>query len=143
MDRRQFLQVVSVGSAAALLAACAPGAPASSPATPTAITTNPNSLLPTYRPAAVRPQPDYPSQGPLYEDGYVNYPQAPVKAVSQPPGTGSSVTAFVPQLQPPPTALDSNPAWQEVNRQLNSTFNFVLTPFTDYTTKLATIMAGG
>jgi putative aldouronate transport system substrate-binding protein len=52
------------------------------------------------------------------------------------------VTAFVPGLQPPPTPLDQNPAWQEVNRQLNATFTYNLTPFTDYSTKLATLMAG-
>jgi len=138
----KFVKPLVVVAAFGLLAACAPAPPASSPGTVAPVAKPATSLLPTYRPAALRPQPDFPSQGPLYEDGYVNYPQSPIKAVSQPPGTGSSVTAFVPQLQPPPTALDSNPAWQEVNRQLHSTFNFVLTPFTDYTTKLATIMAG-
>ena len=134
---------MSLGSAAVLLAACSVPFPA---AAPSVVTAGPSSsagnLLPTYRPSTVRPQPDFASRGPQYEDGYKNYPSSPVKAISQPPGAGGNVTAFVPQLQPPPTALESNPAWQEVNRQLNTTFNFIVTPFSDYTTKLATIMAG-
>ena len=126
-----------------MLAACTPQLPTPAPVAATsAPAAAPATLLPAYTPSALRPPPDFPSLGPLYEDGYTNYPRNVVKAISQAPGAGSSISAFVPQLQPPPTALDSNPAWQEVNRQLNATFNFVLTPFTDYSTRLATIMAG-
>jgi putative aldouronate transport system substrate-binding protein len=110
--------------------------------TPSARPTSAGSLLPTYVPSAVRPTPDFPSAGPQYEDGYSTYPANPVQAVATTPGSGSTLTAFVPGLQPPPTPLAQNPAWQEVNRQLGATFTFNLTPFTDYSTKLATIMAG-
>ena len=38
--------------------------------------------------------------------------------------------------------MDQNPAWQEVNKQLNATVEFQIITQTDYPTKLATMMAG-
>ena len=41
------------------------------------------------------------------------------------------------------TPFDQNPAWQEVNRQLNATVQFNIVPNpADYPVKLATLMAG-
>jgi hypothetical protein len=93
-----------------------PGRRQSSPAKSAAV-------FPTYQAAANGPAPDFPSNGPLYEDGYNNYPRNPVRSVTQTPGAGGAVTAFVQPLQPPPTPLEQNPAWQEVNRQLGAQFN--------------------
>jgi putative aldouronate transport system substrate-binding protein len=117
----------------------APTAPAPAPTSAPAA-----SVLPTYVPLASRPKADYPSQGELYEDGYVNYPSNPNKSTpTEPPGQGSTVTAFVDGLYPPPTPVDQNPAWQEINKQLNATVQFNVVAPGDYTSKLATLMAGG
>jgi putative aldouronate transport system substrate-binding protein len=100
------------------------------------------AAFPGYQAAARRPTPDFPSAGPLFEDGYNNYPANPARSVAQTPGSGGSVTAFVQPLQPPPTPLEQNPAWQEVNRQLGAQFNFNMVPVADYRAKLTTLMAG-
>src|SRR5579864_2757049 len=140
--RRTFVRS-SLGAAPMLLAACTQGAPAApTPRTPAQATTPTSAVFPTYQPAANRPTPDFPSAGPLYEDGYNNYPPNPVRSVSTVPGSGGSVTAFVQPLQAPPTPLDQNPAWQEVNRQLGAQFNFNMVPVADYRAKLTTLMAG-
>src|SRR4051812_785212 len=102
------------------------------------------SVLPTYVPVANRPKADYPSKGELYQDGYIKYPASPVKATPpEPPGSGSTVNAFVDALYPPPTPLDQNPPWQEIDKQLNANIQFTIVPPADYMTKLATLMAGG
>jgi putative aldouronate transport system substrate-binding protein len=98
--------------------------------------------LPSYIPLANKPKPDFPSMGVLYEDGYINYPANPTKAVTQAPGKGGPVTIFVQPLQPPPAPVDQNPAWQAVNKDLNATISFNLAPAADYQAKLATLMAG-
>jgi putative aldouronate transport system substrate-binding protein len=139
LTRRSFVQS-TLGAAPLLLAACTITPPANSP---TAAPQPPGgALLPTYQPAATRPAPDFPSAGPLYEDGYNNYPANPTRSVAKTPGSGGSVTAFVQPLQPPPTPFDHNPAWQEVNRQLGAQFNFNMVPVADYRAKLTTLMAG-
>ena len=169
VSRRSFIHLAGVAAAgtslAGLLAACgstaapAPSsvAPAGSPSTSGAAagstaaggtSASPKasagaSGFPTYLADPNRPKPDFPSKGSLYEDGYINYPASVVKSISQPPGMGGNVTAFVQPLQPPPTPFDSNPAWKEVNKQLNANFQFNLIPVADYQTKLATLMAGG
>ena len=102
------------------------------------------SALPTYVPLASKPKADYPSKGELYEDGYIKYPANPIKSISgEPPGLGSTVTAFVDGLYPPVTPLDQNQAWQQINKQLNATVQFNVVPPADYGSKLGTLMAGG
>jgi putative aldouronate transport system substrate-binding protein len=103
-----------------------------------------NPLLPNYIPATGGPKPDFPSKGPLYEDGFANYPANPVKALpATTPGLGGEVLALAPGLYPPPSPLEENPAWQEVNERLNATFKFnIVTNPGDYPVKLATTMAG-
>jgi putative aldouronate transport system substrate-binding protein len=140
----------------------APAAPTSAPAVPPATVgqaaaaptlaaaptssaaPKPNPLLPTYLPTTGGPKPDFASQGLLYEDAFINYPASPVKALpATPPGLGSNVAAIAPGLYPPPTPLDDNPAWKEVNKQLNVTFQFnIVANPGDYQVKIATTMAG-
>jgi len=172
--RRTFIQSAALAVGLPLVAACAPTSPPVPTATPgrplaatpqatqaapaptQAPTPRPNTtpaaasaakspLLPTYVSASGGPKPDFASAGVLYEDGFINYPANPNKALPDaPPGLGNAVTSFNVGLYPPPTSLDSNPAWQEVNRQLNADvqFNIVANPG-DYPAKLATLMAGG
>jgi putative aldouronate transport system substrate-binding protein len=89
------------------------------------------------------PPPDLPSSAPNVSDGFSAYPTNPPKAMSgPPPGQGSIVNVFSNAYYPPPTPLEQNPAWQEINRQLNATVQFNIAASPDYPAKLATLMAG-
>jgi putative aldouronate transport system substrate-binding protein len=161
VKRRDFLRVVAGGAVLmpGLLAACTPAAPITSPtaakpassaptaagaAAPTAAAAaKPSGVLPSYMPLQNGPKPDYASAGPQYEDGWDNYPMPPIQAwTKNPPGLGSRITAFTNSYNPPSTPLEQNPAWQEVNKQLNANVNFTVTPPGDYAAKMAALMAG-
>lgn len=102
------------------------------------------SALPSYIPLANKPKADYPANGELYQDGYIDYPAHPPRSTpAEPPGRGGSVTVFVDALYPPATPLQQNSAWQEINKQLNANVQFTVVPPADYAPKLATLMAGG
>ncbi|MBV8083427.1 MAG: hypothetical protein JO247_01295 [Chloroflexi bacterium] len=100
-------------------------------------------MLPSYIPVPNKPKPDIPAKGPLYEDAYLNYPANPLKSVPQPPGNGGTVSVFVQLYTSPPTPFDQNPAWKEVNRQINANMQLNMVPIPDYPAKLATVLAGG
>src|SRR5689334_4748759 len=111
IDRRQFLAgAVATGAAVVagpgLLAACGngPAGGASSQATE-------GVKLPTYvRYPGVKPDLAGNNQGLL--DGFLTYPQPPVKVFKDPQGPGSTVSAFVLTGSPVPPALDQNAYWQ-------------------------------
>jgi putative aldouronate transport system substrate-binding protein len=148
-NRRDFLRVAA-GAAVVLpglLAACTPAAPAtgtSAAATPGAATKTGNaSALPSFIPAQNGPKPDYPSAGPQYEDGWDNFPASPSKSWTKaPPGAGSTINVLSNGFNPPATPFEQNPAWQEVNKQLNANVQFNVIQPADYAPKLATVMAG-
>src|SRR5690349_3519591 len=122
MLRREFLFKATVGGlATGLLVACnAPAPSAGSSATasggggaPTSATaaagaaSKPSTLFPTYIPLQNGPKPDYASASPQYEDGWDNYPMPPIQAwTREPPGLGSTITAFTNAYNPPATPLD-------------------------------------
>src|SRR5260370_16618713 len=142
VSRRLFIKVAAGGAVLSpgLLAACTGPAPAA----PTAgAAAKPTDVLPTFVPLQGGPKPDYASAGQQYEDGWDNYPASPSKSWTRsPPGLGSTVNALSNGFNPPSTPFDQNPAWQEVNRQLNATVQFNVIQPVDYPTKLATVMAG-
>ena len=88
------------------------------------------------------PKPDFPADGPMYDDGFNSYPANPVKALPQAAGHRRHVNIMSIQLFPPPTPLDQNPAWQAVNKALNANVNFQIVTSADYPVKLGTVMAG-
>lgn len=151
LHRRRFLALAASGMAASgalLSAACQPAAPPASTASiasraPTAAS-RPASAFPTYAPTQGGPKPDFASNGPLYEDGFTDYPAQRFKAwTKSPPGAGGDVQALVVVTRPAvPNALENNPAWQQINKELNVNFQFNRPPAADYASKLATIMAG-
>lgn len=149
-SRRRFLRVATgvAGTALALplLEACVPTLPqAGGGATPgVAGGAKPSAaaVFPTYVPPANAPKADYPSTGPQYDDGFVNYPKNPVKALGDPPGTGSTVNIMSIQLFPPPTPYAQNRAWQAVNKELNANIQYAIVTSADYPVKLGTTMAG-
>lgn len=156
LPRRRFLQIAASGVAGAgalLSAGCQPAAPATTASSaPTASTASrsataaprPTSALPTYFPTQGGPKPDFASNGPLYEDGFTDYPATRFKAwTKNPPGAGGDVQALAVVTRPAvPNALERNPAWQQINKELNVNFQFNRPPAADYASKLATIMAG-
>ncbi|HEV7662610.1 MAG TPA: hypothetical protein VGQ62_03675, partial [Chloroflexota bacterium] len=152
LDRRTFIRVAAGGAALlpGLVAACTPAATTSSPtaaasaASAAAAATKPGSVLPTFLPLQGGPKPDYASAGQQYEDGWDLYPAKPIKAWTKPaPGLGGTINVMSNAYNPPSAPLDQNPAWQEVNKQLNATVNFNIVPPVDYPAKMGTVMAGG
>ncbi len=163
LSRRGLLRVgaggVAFGFALPLLAACTPAAPspsstalaggsAAATAAPTAAKpVRAASILPAYVPVSSGPKPDFLSDGPHYQEGFLTYPRPNTRSwLKDPPGLGGEVKVFSQARGVgstiPPTPLDHNPAWQEVNRQLNANVQFTTAPSADYNTKLAAIMAG-
>src|SRR5215208_4081146 len=154
VTRRSFLRLTSGGVLAgsalvpALLAACSPAqqsrpGPSSAASSATSREAAAAGGLPTYVPLGNRPAPDLPSTAQGIDDGYLSYPRNPVKALAgEAPGHGGTVSYFGYGYYTPPTPLDQNPAWQEVNRQLNVTLKPSVSSAPDYPAKLGTMMAG-
>jgi len=145
LSRRQFIEVaVSAVGLPLALAACAPAPAAPVTAQPgQAPRSSGGSVMPTFVPFANKPKPDFPSQGDPYLDGYLNFPRNATRALApEAPGTGSTVTAMTIGLFPPPTPFENNPAWQEINKQLNVDFKMNIVAPGAYSAKLATVMAG-
>jgi putative aldouronate transport system substrate-binding protein len=151
ITRRGFIRITAGGALAvstlALASACSSVAPPAGGAKPTVSAGAPaagSSPFPNYYPSTTLPKPDFPAAGPEYQNGYINYPQNPAKSwTKNPPGLGSRIVSYTNAGAPlPPTPMDQNPAWQEVNKQLNATVDFQIITQTDYAAKLTTMMAG-
>jgi putative aldouronate transport system substrate-binding protein len=151
VTRRSFLRVASgvLLSAASLpvLAACSvsvPGGPAPSSAGGTQSSGGGKVQLPTYAALPNLPPPDLPgSSDGLLAPGYQNYPSKLIKSVPQPPGKGGEVNALTVSLSPAPTPLESNSAWQQVNKEVGVTLRIPSISTADYPTRLNTVLAGG
>jgi putative aldouronate transport system substrate-binding protein len=142
-NRRVFLRLVAATSLG-LLAACGtlprPTTSGSSP--PGAGNTKLN--LPAQMPIQGLPAPDLQATAAGLQHGYLTFPKNLFKSVAQAPGLGGDVTALYPSGgKAVPTPLDQNPAWQEVNKQLNVNFKPQLFQTTDQPAKFATMAAGG
>ena len=89
-------------TSALLSAACQPAAPpASTPLAATSRGTGAASVFPTYTPTQGGPPADFSSNGPLYEEGFTDYPASRFKAwTKNPPGTGGDVQALVVVMRP-------------------------------------------
>ncbi|MBV8085714.1 MAG: twin-arginine translocation signal domain-containing protein, partial [Chloroflexi bacterium] len=142
-------------AAAASAAKPAPSAPTSVAASAAASSARPaasavtsgaakgSGALPAFMANSTGPKPDFPAAGPLYEDGFATYPKNAVRSVTAPPGSGGKMLAFAMNgTTIPPTPKDQNPAWQAVNKALNTDVDFVIITQADYQAKLATMMAG-
>ena len=151
LNRRRFLQA-AIGLAGGALsvslgAACAPSSSTGAQSRPTGAagsgTGAASGVYPTFIPQTSGPKPDFPADGPQYNDGFLKYPANPVKALpADPPGTGSSVRIMSIALTPPPAPLEQNAAWQAVNKALNADVRFDIVTQADYQVKLGTAMAG-
>lgn len=148
MNRRDLLRIGSgllLGAAAVpLLSACTAAAP-SSPAPATSGTTRGGKVaLPTFVALPNLPAPDMPgTPDGLLAPGYLKYPTNLIKSVPQPPGKGGDINALTVSLSPAPTAMDSNPAWQQVNQGVGATLRIPSISTADYPTRLSTVLSGG
>jgi len=147
LSRRRLIITAAGGAALPLLAACSavvPAAPTAAPSGSTGAVAKPASALPSFIANTTGPKPDFPAAGPQYQDGFINYPKNPTKALPPtPPGAGSKVLCYTNNSAPaPPTPFEQNQAWQETNKQLNADVSFTIIAQSDYLTKLATVMAG-
>ncbi|GAC1313093.1 MAG: extracellular solute-binding protein [Chloroflexota bacterium] len=150
LSRRAVLRMaggVLLGAAAMpLAAACGPTAPAVPPsggAGSGAAGAAAKIKLPTYIPLPNLPPADLPgTPDGLLAPGYQRYPSNLIRSVAQPPGKGGEVSALTASLSPPPTALDSNPAWQQVNKELGVTIRIPSVSTADFPTRISTVVAG-
>ena len=139
----------AVAPTATVLAAAKPTA-ASAPATSLAPSAAGAAVvvggvrLPTYVPFAGA-QPDSPgSPDGMIDNGYKAYPKTQSKSVTSTPGDGSDINIMTYTSTPIPTALDQNPGWQQVNKEVGANLKVNITPFADYFgSKLQTTIAGG
>ncbi|GAC1317694.1 MAG: extracellular solute-binding protein [Chloroflexota bacterium] len=93
-------------------------------------------------PDTFSPKPDLPSTGTWIDNAYNNYPANPARWSTEMPGRGGTLTYFNQAVYPPATALEANPSWQAVNKQLNTEIRANYTTPPDYSAKLAALMAG-
>jgi putative aldouronate transport system substrate-binding protein len=66
----------------------------------------------------------------------------PVKTVPGPVGSGEDVTLTGRFIGQPATPFEQNVAWQAMNRLVGANLKFMMYPQADYSTRLATLIAG-
>jgi putative aldouronate transport system substrate-binding protein len=144
-SRRDFLRASTGALTLTVAAACAPPPPT----TNVARTTIPggaqvNAQLPTYV-AFQGPKPDFaPSTDGIVPAGYLTFPKNLVKSTNGPIGKqGDEVSFLTYSINPTPAAVDQNPAWQQVNKDLGLDLKFTYTALQDYNVKLNTVLASG
>ncbi len=145
ISRRTLLRAaggIVLGAASMpLLAACGQAAPATS-AGPAA-SGSARVKLPTFAALQNLPSADLPgTPDGLLAPGYQRYPSNLIKSVPQPPGKGGEVNGLTASLSTAPTPLDSNPAWQQVNKELGVSIKIPSISTADFPTRLNTTVAG-
>jgi putative aldouronate transport system substrate-binding protein len=101
------------------------------------------SRLPTQIPLQLV-KPDLAPSSAGLQAGYLTYPNAPTRSVSDTPGSGGPVTALSVLLTTsPPPPPDQNPALQAINKELNVNLQLHLVANADYYTMVPTLIAGG
>ncbi|MBV8086091.1 MAG: twin-arginine translocation signal domain-containing protein, partial [Chloroflexi bacterium] len=145
LSRRTFLAGAGLTGAAVLLAACgssaAPAtAPASAPSAGNSAVSGGKVKLPTYVPNQ-QAKPDLPGGSDVVQDGYKTFPKTTFKSVPEPPLQGGEVSSATVLFSPVPNAMDSNPAWQAVNKAVGGTMKVLVVPYADYNTRFAAMTA--
>jgi putative aldouronate transport system substrate-binding protein len=144
-SRRDFLRASTSALTLTLAAACAPPtATTNATRTSTRSGEQANAQLPAYVPFQ-GPKPDFaPSTDGIVPAGYLTFPKNLVKSTNGPVGKqGDEVSFLTYSINPTPAAVDQNPAWQQVNRDLGLDLKFTYTALQDYNVKLNTVLASG
>jgi putative aldouronate transport system substrate-binding protein len=147
LDRRAFVVragLLGLGAVgASLLQACGQApTPAAPGGTPSGAGGAATALkLPTYVPFE-GPKPDLPGNAQGLDPAFFKFPGDLVKTVPQPPGDGSTITAITYLTLAPPPPLESNAAWQAVNKSINATLQMDQVSAADYPAKVNVVVAG-
>jgi len=146
LSRRDFLRAASgvllTAAGLPVLAACTPAAPGNTSSSG-GVSSASRVTLPTYVALPNLAPPDLAgTPDGLLAPGYLKYPANLIKSVSQPPGKGGDVNALTASLSPAPSPMDSNPAWQQVNKELGVTLKIPSYSTADYPARLNTVVAG-
>lgn len=141
LNRRALLKAVGASAAAvsvpALLTGCSTGSVGD--------TGNAGKELapwPSYVPFQ-GPMPDAPGDATGLQPLYKSYPQQLAQSVTDKVGDGSDVTAVYLTYGNPPTPVEQNKLWQELNKALGVNLKLTIVPAADWEAKIATITAGG
>jgi putative aldouronate transport system substrate-binding protein len=137
LDRRAFLGLLSAAATAGLTTACASGG---GPNTAGPVPPSERVRLPTYLPFSTVP-PDLKGENGS-SDAFLHYPANPPATVDGVPGDGRPITALASYYLAPPPSMADNAAWQHLNQQLGSEFQFQPVPAADYPARFATAVAG-
>jgi putative aldouronate transport system substrate-binding protein len=147
LDRRTFMLrtgMLALGTVgASLLQACAPSAPSAPGAGGGAGQAAGGGAvkLPTYIPFE-GPKPDLPGNAQGLDPAYFKFPSDLVKTVTTPPGDGSTITAITYLTLAPPPPMESNVAWQAVNKAINATLRMDQVTAADYPARVNVVIAG-
>jgi putative aldouronate transport system substrate-binding protein len=148
LTRRTFLRASSLVVTVSLASACAASVPATSPTAvaPSATAAARGSTpirMPTYQPITIAP-PDLPGDDKV-EPGYFAFPSKLDKTVTETPiKGGGEVNVMTWNVTGPIAQLETNTAWQAINRQVGAKINLVNNVSnSDYRTKLTAVVAGG
>jgi putative aldouronate transport system substrate-binding protein len=150
LSRRVFMRRAAGGAvfglvgAQLLLEACSaviPSTPASTTPAAGGAAKPGTGGVPTYVPFK-GPEPDLPGTADGVQPAFNSYPRTNPKSVAQTPLNGGEITAFTNTVSAPPSPMEENSAWQEVNRQLGATLKVNIVSSADYAAKLNTLIAG-
>ncbi|MBV9893843.1 MAG: extracellular solute-binding protein [Chloroflexi bacterium] len=138
MLRRELLRTAALLVPVAV--ACAP-LPVAAP-TPTPVPVSGGFQTPRYVPFQ-GPKPDIDGNANGLPPAYRTFPKQLITSVQSPPGKGGDVSILTFTNAPAPPAIDQNPAWQEVNKQIGANLKINAVGAPDYLTKLNTAIASG
>jgi putative aldouronate transport system substrate-binding protein len=147
LDRRTFVVrtgLLALGTlGASLLEACAPAAPTAPAAGGAAAPAAAGSALklPTYV-AFEGPKPDLAGNAQGLDPAFFKFPTDLIKSVPTPPGDGSTITAITYLTLAPPPPMESNTAWQAVNKAINATLQMDQVIGADYPAKVNVVISG-
>lgn len=74
---------------------------------------------------------------------FFKYPADPVDAITEKPGRGGELTAFVATYEALPVPMDKNTMWQKINDELGVTMKLQIIPSADFDDKQSTLVASG
>ncbi|MFJ4918814.1 substrate-binding domain-containing protein [Streptomyces sp. NPDC088725] len=137
LTRRNLLRAGLGVAAGASLAACGDGGPA------VPLADDAQVRLPDYVPyKSVKA--DFPGTEAGVLNGYLHYPDPPVRAFPDgPPAKGPGINFMTLIFNPVPPPVSRNTLWRELNSSLGTDLDFEIVPVADYPTKFSLTIAGG
>ena len=76
------------------------------------------------------------------DPAFFKFPTDLIKSVPTPPGDGSTITAITYLTLAPPPPMESNAAWQAVNKAINATLQMDQVTAADYPAKVNVVISG-